>query len=435
VHVNEADELLADMDERPAASKHRRQASREKFVHVNEAAELLEEASLMSAGAQPMKPFLDQENPEPAHHVRTHTRAHNFAGEMFKRPGAPMHVMRCRLGAWLVLVSAVAFAGISYSTWFERPVPTASQTAHTVNFKCLVLGLNSSDLPAGSSMCKPFLGTRFSEEEFKLVSADGQRKLQHPELQERASEFSNNASVNIFMNHLRMWKAINASADDEPVLILEDDAALPPDLPAVLGGLLENLRKDGVSNYIVKLHDLSGSWRLAEWLVAYDMTHYRVRSCRCRPHTNSASTAAYLIDRQAARVLLEAAFPLSMHVDVYLHEMGCVSRRVNLYTFVPNLVHTSHRPSTHFSHFTLQRLYLLIVEIVENFLFADCYHLSLSTLSHTLCATCEPRVFAVVLVVFILGCFCAQRGCLIYDKFIDKEPYVAVAMEEGACAT
>jgi hypothetical protein len=41
------------------------------------------------------------------------------------------------------------------------------------------------------------------------------------------------------------------------------------------------------------------------------------------------------------------------------------------------------------------------------------------------------QLFAIVFVVFIMGCCCTQRGCLIYDKFIDKEPYVAVAEEEG----
>ena len=43
------------------------------------------------------------------------------------------------------------------------------------------------------------------------------------------------------------------------------------------------------------------------------------------------------------------------------------------------------------------------------------------------------QLFVIVFIVFVLGCCCTQRGCLIYDKFIDKDPYTNVAEEdEGA---
>ena len=62
-----------------------------------------------------------------------------------------------------------------------------------------------------------------------------------------------------------MWSLVSASADDTPVLVLEDDAVLPPRLGLTLGVLLERLREDNVSNYIVKLHDLKPSWTYYEW--------------------------------------------------------------------------------------------------------------------------------------------------------------------------
>jgi GR25 family glycosyltransferase involved in LPS biosynthesis len=223
--------------------------------------------------------------------------------------------------------------------------------------------------------CTRFVGTRFREEEFALVSAEAQRKLRRPELQERASELSNNASVSIFMNHLRVWRLVSASADDTPVLVLEDDAVLPPRLGRTLGALLERLRADNASNYVVKLHDLNAPWTLYEWAKAYRVERHDVRRCTCRPSHNSASNAAYLLDRRAAGVLLRSALPLSVHADVYVHEMGCVRHQVRLYNFMPNLVETSNRPSTHMRAFTLQRLYLLAVEALENMLAGECTRL------------------------------------------------------------
>jgi hypothetical protein len=240
-------------------------------------------------------------------------------------------------------------------------------------FKCVVLTLNAS--ARVDPRCTRFVGTRFREEEFALASAEAQRKLRRPELQERASELSNNASVSIFMNHMRVWSLVSASADDAPVLVLEDDAVLPPRLGRTLGVLLERLRADNVSNYLVKLHDLKPSWTYYEWARAYRVERYDVRRCTCRPSHNSASNAAYLLDRRAAGVLLRSALPLSVHADVYVHEMGCVRQKTHLYNFQLNLVETSNRPSTHMSTFTLQRLYLLAVESLENMLAGECTRL------------------------------------------------------------
>ena len=66
-----------------------------------------------------------------------------------------------------------------------------------------------------------------------------------------------------------------------------------------------------------------------------------------------------------------------MHVDVYVHEMGCVRQKTGLYNFLPSLVATSNRPSTHMGRGTLQRTYLLAVEALENMLAGECTRLQL----------------------------------------------------------
>jgi hypothetical protein len=240
-------------------------------------------------------------------------------------------------------------------------------------FKCIVLTMNASERV--NPRFTRFLGTRFREEEFEFVSADAQLELQRPELQEHASDLSNNDSVSIFMNHMRVWSLVSASADDTPVLVLEDDAVLPPRLGRTLGALLERLRADNASNYVVKLHNSQRLWTHYEWAKAYRVERHDVRRCTCRPSHNSASNAAYLLDRRAAGVLLRSALPLSVHADVYVHEMGCVRQKMRLYSFQPNLVETSSRPSTYMSTFTLQRLYLLAVEALENMLAGECTRL------------------------------------------------------------
>lgn len=253
-----------------------------------------------------------------------------------------------------------------------RP-PDAGAPEGSPAFKCVVLTLDAA--ARVDPRCTRFVGTRFREEEFEQVSAEAQRRLRRPELQERASELSNNASVSIFMNHMRVWRLVSASADDTPVLVLEDDAVLPPRFGRTLGVLLERLRADNASNYVVKLHNSQLLWTYYEWAKTYRVERYDVRRCTCRPSHNSASNAAYLLDRRAAAVLLRSALPLSVHADVYVHEMGCVRQKTRLYNFNPNLVGTSNRPSTHMRGLTLQRLYLLAVEALENMLAGECTRL------------------------------------------------------------
>lgn len=231
--------------------------------------------------------------------------------------------------------------------------------------KCLVLTFNVSVLHPSTAACTPFIGTRFSAEEFTQVSAQAQMKLRDTDLQERASDLTNNASVNIFMNHVRIWRTIADSGDDRPVLVLEEDVILSDEFHPRLVGLIATLRDAHVANYIVKLHSTRPENVYSQWTEVYNLLGDSVRTCTCRPAMASTSAAAYLLDRQAARVLLKSDFPLRIHVDVYTHEMGCILRQTTLHGVLPNWAKTSGRPSTHLTQ-SWQRSYLMMVESIEN---------------------------------------------------------------------
>ncbi len=256
--------------------------------------------------------------------------------------------------AWTVLEAA---AGAREATARRRV---------DLGLPCLVLTLNASAHPSAGA-CTTFTGSRFSEKELDALSADARAKLAHPYLLQRASDLTNNASVNIYMNHARMWTHIAEHWD--AALVLEDDAVVPENADIILQELLSRLRRDNASNYVVKLHDLSTLY--SEWPEVYDVGGHSVRRCTCRPMMHSSGTSAYLIDRAAAQTLLQHAFPASMHVDVYMHEMGCVHHKINLHGMSPMLTHLSNRPSTHMSG-SPQRSYLLLREVIENMLYAAC---------------------------------------------------------------
>jgi hypothetical protein len=244
---------------------------------------------------------------------------------------------------------------------------TAAQRRGWLGLPCLVLTLNASALHPSTATCTPFLGPRFSEAELERVSAEARDKLAEPYLLQRASDLTNNASVNIYMNHARMWTHIAEHWD--AALVLEDDAVLPGNAGAVLQALLCELQRHNASNYVVKLHDLSTLY--SEWPEVYDVDGHSVRRCMCRPRVHSAGTAAYVVDRAAAQTLLRHAYPASMHVDVFIHELGCIHQKIGLHGMSPMLMRISNRPSTHLSD-SFQRWYLLLKEKIENMLHAEC---------------------------------------------------------------
>lgn len=268
---------------------------------------------------------------------------------------------------WWVWASAQARAAAAVEA-VELEAAAQRRGSAQLGLPCLVLTLNVSTLNPSTAACTPFLGPRFSEAELERVSVEARAKLAEPYLLQRASDLTNNASVNIYMNHARMWTHI-AERRWDAALVLEDDAVLPENAGAVLQALLSELRRHNASNYVVKLHDLSTLY--SDWPEVYDVGGYSVRRCMCRPRVHSAGTAAYVVDRTAAQTLLRHAYPASMHVDVFIHELGCVHQKIRLHGMSPMLTRISKRPSTHLSD-SLQRSYLILKESIENMLYAEC---------------------------------------------------------------
>ena len=278
--------------------------------------------------------------------------------------GGPLCVA---VGLWACISYALHMRATTGET--QSPVTLAGERrVGRVDLPCLVLTLNASNLDPSTAGCTPFIGRSFSDQELDFVSTEARRKLANPSLLQRASDLTNNASVNIYMNHARMWQLI--AEKHQVALVLEEDALIPIGFYMVLEVLLSNLVRDNATNYVLKLHESSTSY--SQWREVYDVAGHRVRTCTCRPSRHSASAAAYLIDRAAAQTLLRHAYPASMHVDVYVHEMGCIRQKIRLYGMKPDLVLMSDRPSTHMNWNSWQRSYLLWKEKIENVLYSTC---------------------------------------------------------------
>lgn len=96
--------------------------------------------------------------------------------------------------------------------------------------------------------CEPFLAELFNARQFDLVSKKGKAKLRNKWLQSQASELSNNGSFSIFVNHTRLCKIMDEMPEDEPMLILEDDAVVSTNISRTIDTKLARMMNDRVSN-------------------------------------------------------------------------------------------------------------------------------------------------------------------------------------------
>lgn len=275
------------------------------------------------------------------------------------------HVWMRRCGLPMCALLCVAACAWVWRGSGRRPLDAAA--ARPLALPCLVLTSNVSALHPSVSACTPFLGPRFTEDELANVSAEARVKLAQSQLLESASDLTNNASVNIYMNHARMWRHV--AERWETTLVLEDDAVLPPNTDEVIAEVLARLRKANASNFVVKLHDSSSMYW--QWQPVCTVSGYDLRRCACRPLQECTSALAYVIDRAAARTLLRHAYPARMQLDVFQYEMGCIEHKIDLYALSPFLVHPSGRPSTHLLD-SPQRMYLRLKRSIQNMLNAEC---------------------------------------------------------------
>lgn len=274
------------------------------------------------------------------------------------------------LGACALITASTLCA--AWSAPWRRPrheLPPVEPLAPRFSLPCLVLTLNASHVDSSAKGCTPFVAPPFTEQELDFVSPDARRKILDPALLETASELSNNASVNIYMNHVRIWRTIAEQWD--VALVLEDDVLVPLNADKVIAEILSVLRRENVSNYVVKLidHNLLSP---AQWDHVSDLSsRHQLRSCSCQPSIRSSCSAAYLIDNAAALTLLQHAFPADLHVDTYKHHMGCIHHKIRLFQVFPFIMHSNNRPTKHLP-FGFQRGYLLLKEAIVNVFNSTC---------------------------------------------------------------
>jgi hypothetical protein len=274
------------------------------------------------------------------------------------------HLMLVVLAA-CVLIAMIAIAS-AHSRFHTHDLQHQGDSPEEFSLPCLVLTLNESNIDLSAKKCKPFVAPSFTEAELDFVAPEAREKILHPHLLTFASDLSNTASVNIYINHARIWRHVVAHWD--VALVLEEDIVVPPHADVVIAQVLAALRRANTTNYVVKLQDLSSTYH--SWTPQHIVDGRELRECLCRPSMSASGSAAYMLDRAAAHTLLRHAFPASMHVDIYMHHLGCMENRVRLLGLNPNLMITS-KSVTHVPH-DWRRKYLLFKEMITNFMYSTC---------------------------------------------------------------
>lgn len=217
-------------------------------------------------------------------------------------------------------------------------------------FDCYMLSSNASAetrvLFAGVD-CKIIPATAFSEAQFADV---------HPAVQNilagRASTFSacvlsNNNSVNIFANHVKIWQLVVQGT--RPAVILEDDALASYDFPSILSSVVSSTfsthtNSTDFNNTVLKLHN-HNTQSISDWTIVKAVNGVSILRSACSD-VPATSTLAYIIDPAAAATLIRWHKPIIMHVDFYLYEMACM-HKITLLSTRPYLVSENGRPSLH----------------------------------------------------------------------------------------
>ena len=295
-----------------------------------------------------------------------------------------------------VCVTLVSIAAYYEYTDNIRSSPTLANKAvdHTVSLMrqdvsqithqpksmtCFILTMNTS-LPAvqlsPEVTCYPFLGSRVTDDIFALVSPHIQANLMS-NISSWGADFTNNVSVSIAYNHMQLWRRLAHSSHDSDMLIFEDDILIDKHALA----LYQKIARSGVlprQNYILKLANRYrmnwlGSGELSSiFQFVQDSRQYMLQKCVCRTRQNFFSSAAYVLDRHAARILLQHHIPMQMHVDIFMHYVGC--RFSNFFLLDVNAVTFSMRPSTHQTEAEESyRLVAAFKEQIKSILFTSCW--------------------------------------------------------------
>jgi len=218
------------------------------------------------------------------------------------------------------------------------------------------------------------LGQTTDEAIFSHVDTTVQKDLIRA-VSSRGAHYTNNKSVSIAWNHMLLWNYTSNEKNHQDLLIFEDDAIITNHSIDVYrkiksSGILEN-------NYIMKLVNgyrmkWLGIWELKKIYKFKVANHsYTVEKCHCKTRQNFFNVGAYVIDQDAARVLLKFFMPMRFHVDIYLHYVGCKSS--NFYMLDNDALPFSGRLSTHqSSEEKFRRILPEFKEQLMNIFSSDC---------------------------------------------------------------
>jgi len=222
--------------------------------------------------------------------------------------------------------------------------------------------------------CHPFIGQSVNAQILSHVDIQIQSNLRQG-VSSRGAHYTNNKSVSIAWNHMQLWKKLAHTEGSEDYLIFEDDAYITNHSIKVY----DELHKSGLftNNYIIKLVN---GYRM-KWLGTYELVtlkmflvnniQYVLKKCTCSTRQNFFNVGAYVIDKQASRILLDKFFPMQYHVDIYLHYTGY--KFSNLFVVENDVVDFSGRPSTHQSaEEKYQRIFPEFKEQLINIFSSDC---------------------------------------------------------------
>jgi len=243
--------------------------------------------------------------------------------------------------------------------------------------KCFIITLNKSlesVVLKDNITCFPFFGQTINEEIFSYVDITVQKDLIRA-VSTRGAHYTNNKSVSIAWNHMLLWNYTLNEKESQDLLIFEDDAIITNHSIDVY----RKIKKSGKlgNNYILKLvNGFRMKWLGISELKKIDQFEidnnlYVLEKCHCKTKQNFFNIGSYVIDQDAARVLLKQFMPMRFHVDIYMHYVGCKSS--NFFMLDHDALQFSGRPSTHQSpDEKFRRILPAFKEQLMNIFSSDC---------------------------------------------------------------
>jgi GR25 family glycosyltransferase involved in LPS biosynthesis len=262
-----------------------------------------------------------------------------------------VYALICTIGLCYMVDIANSFLQVPATDRRVQPQRTLREGVARKTLSCFIITLNKSLLAVQlkeNITCHPFLGLRTDAAIFSHVDAAVQDDLKRG-VSSRGAHYTNNNSVSIAWNHMSVWNKLVRTDGSQDLLVFEDDAVITNNAIDVYREVQSSGRLH--SNYILKLvTGVRMKWLGTRELTPLDrfVVHnhpYVLKKCLCRTRQNIFNNGAYVLDRDAALILLERFLPMRFHVDIYLHYVGYLFS--NLYVVEPNVVAFSGRPSTH----------------------------------------------------------------------------------------